>query len=86
MQFEQVSRILWEVWDPLELRGAALVPDEYDDYVPEILELLSSGATEPEIASALNRIYVDTIGGGNLSAPVQRSARAAKSLVDLRAD
>jgi hypothetical protein len=86
MQFEQVSKILWEVWDPLELRGAALVPDEYDEYVLAILELLSSGATEPEIASVLNKIYVDAIGSGKLTAPVERSARAAKALANLRAD
>jgi hypothetical protein len=86
MKFEQVSKILWEIWDPLELRGAALVPDEYDDYVLEILALLNSGASEPAVASVLNRIYVDTIGGGRLPAPLQRSARAAKALVHLRAD
>jgi hypothetical protein len=86
MQFEQVSKILWEVWDPIELRGLARVPDEYDDYVREILQLLNGGATEAEIASTLNTIYVDIIGGGNLPAPIRRSARAAKALINLRSD
>ncbi len=86
MQFEQVSKILWEVWDPIELFGLARVPDEYDDYVPEILQLLNGGATEADIALTLNEIYVDTIGGGNSPAPIRRSARAAKALIDLRSD
>jgi hypothetical protein len=86
MQFEQVSKILWHIWNLIELRGVARVTDEYDDYVSEILELLNTSAKETEIASTLNKIYVDTIGSGNLPAPIQRSARAGKALINLRTD
>jgi hypothetical protein len=48
--------------------------------------LLNGGATEAEVASTLNKIYVDIIGGGNLPAPIKRSARAAKALINLRSD
>jgi hypothetical protein len=75
---------MWDVLDPGDLRPLAESSDEYDDYVPEILELLNSGATEVELASTLNRIYVDKIGIGGLPAPIQPSARTARALIGLR--
>jgi hypothetical protein len=80
----EVSAILWEVWDPLGLRAWANVPNEYDDYVPEILTLLNRGASEAEVASELNKIFVAAIGGGVLSVPFQNSSRTAKALVKSR--
>jgi hypothetical protein len=83
-QPKDVSKILWEVWDPLELRRWASVSTEYDDYVQELVDALNSGASEPELASTLNRIFVQTIGAGVLPAPIRKSATAAHALVELR--
>jgi hypothetical protein len=79
--FEVVSGILWEEWDPLKLRGAANVPDEYDDYVPQMVALLQRGATEDEIAAELDKIYVFQIGSGALAPQHEDSVRAAKALM-----
>jgi hypothetical protein len=78
--FEAVSKILWEEWDPLQLRDAADVPDEYDDYVPEMVALLERGASVDELADSLDRIYVSKMGSRTSSPPRAKSAHAAEAL------
>jgi hypothetical protein len=79
-----VAGVLWEVWDPLQVRGLSSASDEYDDYAPEICDLLNTGASAAELASLLNQIYAGTIGGGKLPAPIKESDVAATALVALR--
>lgn len=45
-----VNTILWRDWDPI---GCGVPEDEYESYVPEVVRLLTAGASAGEIAAHL---------------------------------
>ena len=86
---EMVSRVLLDVWDPIDINTLVTIKDEYDDVADKILILLRTGASSNAIASALDRIAKDAMG---LSASDEqsrvflrkRSEEAAHALILLR--
>ncbi len=78
----EISRVLWEVWDPIGVNPLGGPRDEYDSYVNDIYELLVSGADDFEIAQHLLRIVTDTmeLSGANTEAnrPTVTALRAIK--------
>lgn len=60
----KVKQILWEVWDPIGVNGEPDAFGEYDSYAPHILNLLQSGASEDQLANALDHITNDLMGLG----------------------
>ena len=68
----EVSRILFEIWDPIGVshlledqdfrEDFANVRSEYSNYEDPILSLLINGASEDEIAAALNKFATEWMG------------------------
>lgn len=60
----KVKQVLWEVWDPIGVKGEPDAFGEYDSYAPQILNLLQSGASEEQLGNALDHITNDLMGLG----------------------
>jgi len=56
---QQIDRILWEVWDPIGVNKISPARDEYSGYVNGVFQLLTSGASDEEIAQHLLMIVHD---------------------------
>ena len=59
---QEISRILWEVWDPIGVNTYPQARDEYDSYVNEIFILLVDGASDEAISKRLLHIASETMG------------------------
>ncbi len=59
---QRISEVLFFLWDPIGVKWASCVRDEYDSYVPEIVALLSAGAEAKEIRQHLDDIVVYSMG------------------------
>ncbi|WP_155209164.1 hypothetical protein [Fulvivirga aurantia] len=63
----QIDKILWEDWDPIGINDVA-PRDEYQSYVPQILNIALIHKSAGKIAERLYLLESKTIGvGGNLS-------------------
>ena len=49
----QIRHVLLEVWDPIGVRDMPEAQDEYDSYLGEIFQLLTTGGTDEQIADYL---------------------------------
>jgi hypothetical protein len=58
----EISRVLWDVWDPIGVNGQGAPRDEYDDYVNGVYELLITGASDDAIADHLQQIASEIMG------------------------
>ncbi len=58
----EISRVLWDVWDPIGVKELGGPRDEYEDYVNGVYELLVSGASDEAIARHLHYIVTETMG------------------------
>ena len=56
---QKIDHILWEVWDPIGLNRISPARDEYSGYVNEVFQLLTSGASDHELAQHLLKIVHD---------------------------
>jgi len=56
--FRSVREILWRDWDPI---GCGVPADEYDDYVPPVVAMLSQGKSESDVADYLRVTAAETI-------------------------
>jgi hypothetical protein len=54
-----IRAVLLSSWDPIGIRDEPEAQDEYDDYVPAVLGLLSEGVEVDVIAEHLTRIETD---------------------------
>jgi hypothetical protein len=79
-----VSEILFREWDPIGVNDSELCRDEYDSYVPGLVDALLSGADEYELASWLRRIQSDSMGMSVIDEELHR--RVARRLLGLLAD
>ena len=70
------------VWDPIGVSGVPQARDEYDSYVPLVVQMLMEGKKEEEIASHLHRIEGETMGLSPSSHPSKQTEDAAAMLVD----
>ena len=59
---ESIRKVLLHDWDPIEVANEPLAQSEYDPYVGGIYRLLTSGASEKEIADHLWRIETEGMG------------------------
>lgn len=60
--YENVGRILWEIWDPIGVREMGGPSDEYDSYRASVVRLLLNGADEQAIASHLKDLAETRMG------------------------
>ena len=64
-------------WDPIGVNDVPAARDEYDGYVPQILDLLRVGAPASMMADRLLRIETDEMG---LRGDRERALRVAEKL------
>ena len=74
-----VDEILHYVWDPIGVAAVPQARDEYQSYVPQVFQLLQTGASEGEISGYLSMIATDRMGLDNSP---ERHKDAASALVD----
>jgi hypothetical protein len=78
---ENVSRVLYELWDPLNVRGFFYnSSDEYDDWAPLIVEVLNAGGTIDDVKAALDKLLIDV----GLRPGTIHDREAAAALIRLR--
>lgn len=77
--FRTVREILWRDWDPI---GCGVPEDEYDDYVPPVVAMLTQGKAREDVGDYLRVTAAETI-----ACPVseQKLARVLDKLFALRA-
>jgi len=71
-----VDRILYEVWNPICSSG--LPWDEYETYVPEVVEFLKTKPSEEDLVSFLDDMAKKNIG---VSGSPQQDRKAAQELL-----
>lgn len=76
----RVRRVLWEEWDPINVRRLNAPADEYDSYVTALVRLLKSGASASDLAKRLVEIEDKEMG---LRPDRLRAERAAAILAAL---
>lgn len=59
---QEISRVLWEVWDPIGVNSDPKAKGEYDGYVNPVFILLTHGSTDAQIASHLLAIATERMG------------------------
>ena len=76
--FLTVRSLLMQHWDPIGIKDVEQCYDEYDSYIPSILNLIDSGAALDELAQLLDEIVSKRMGlGSNMT----ESARVAALLL-----
>jgi hypothetical protein len=61
--YSRVARILWKDWDPIGVYNEEDEwDDEYNSYVPSILNLLLEGRDEYKISNHLTMLVVENMG------------------------
>jgi len=63
---KRVRTVLLEHWDPIGVRDIAAAKDEYDSIVPQLIRLLSGGATDGQISAFLADAANDMLGDGDV--------------------
>lgn len=58
----EIRRVLLNVWDPIGVRDEPNAQDEYDGYLGELYELLTSGASDEKIGEYLFWIAHNRMG------------------------
>src|SRR5437016_2716387 len=58
----RVGEILHYVWDPIGVVRYPQARDEYDNYVPQVVEMLLQEKTADDIAMHLSRIETERMG------------------------
>ena len=79
-----VSDILFREWDPIGVNDNERCRDEYDGYVPSVVQWLLSGADEYKLASLLSEIQRVRMGMSVIDEELHR--RVARRLLGLLTD
>jgi hypothetical protein len=77
----RVGELLHYVWDPIGVSGIAEARDEYDTYVPQVVQMLLGNKTEDEIARHLHYIQGDRMGLTVSQKPSEHTQEVAQMLV-----
>ena len=57
-----IRRVLLEVWDPIGVRDEPNAQDEYDHYLGDVFEMLTTGAPDDELKKYLNWVSAERMG------------------------
>jgi hypothetical protein len=79
---QEISQILWGVWDPIGVNSSPQARDEYDRYVNPVYIMLTNGSTDKEIASYL--LEVATEGMGLLGAKLEDMLPSVRALRNIQ--
>jgi len=64
---KEIRRALLDVWDPIGIRNEPNAQDEYDSYLGRVFRLLTTGATDEQIADWLFRQADEHMGLGGVT-------------------
>lgn len=78
----KISKILWEIWDPIGVKSIPQASDEYDGYVNGVYILLDENLSGPVISEHLLNIVQDQMGLTH--ATIADMAKTTEALLDLR--
>jgi hypothetical protein len=81
MKFNDARTILMNEWDPLDVGDNPHLSDEYDAYIPRVLQMIAEGSIAEDIARYLKKIEEDELGLIGDS-PDDRRMSAALSLLN----
>ena len=76
--YHKIANILHNDWNPMGNHN--LPANEYENYVPEILELKTSGASAEKIADTLHDIETKNMG---FPGSMKHCKQAAEKIMDL---
>src|SRR5437879_653838 len=79
----RIQQALLQEWDPIGIREFTEAHDEYDAYVPDIVRMLSSRASEEEVLAFLWWLETEHMG---LRGSRERTERFAKRLCQIGED
>jgi len=79
-----IRRVLLEVWDPIGIRDEPNAQDEYDSYLGDVFELLTTGAPDDELKAYLNWVSAERMGLRD--APDEIMASTISALRNIRLD
>jgi hypothetical protein len=75
----RTDEVLHYIWDPIGVSGVPLARDEYSGYVPRLVGLLMTGATENVLTDFLSEIKTVRMG---LPSNREKDAAMAEILLD----
>jgi hypothetical protein len=78
----RVGEILHWDWDPIGVAGVPQARDEYDSYVPQVVQMLIDGKKKEEIARHLYQIETESMGLTKGSHPSDHVEEVAATLID----
>ncbi|MHB8540007.1 MAG: hypothetical protein ACYDCD_03565 [Candidatus Acidiferrales bacterium] len=82
----EIRHVLLDVWDPIGVRNAPNAQDEYDCCLYPIFRLLTSGASDEQIAEWLWRQADEHMGLGGVRKEAMYSTVAALRKIKLPSD
>lgn len=75
-----IRLVLLVDWDPIGVFGARYAQSEYDSYVEGVFELLSSGATDKQVAAHLLEIQMGPMKAGANCSDLRQVTRKLRAL------
>ena len=78
----RVDEIMHYIWDPIGVAGAPGARDEYDGYVPSVVQMLFKGADVEAITHYLRSVESGSMGLSPHVESEKRTRRAAETLVE----
>lgn len=74
-----IHDILWNEWDPIGVNQYSVASDEYDNYIPQLIQLLESAADQYKLTQYLAMIESKAMG---LDERPERNHKIAARLVE----
>ncbi len=59
---QEISKVLWEIWDPIGVNTWPEARDEYESYVNQVFVLIVNRASDEEIGLHLFHIASQAVG------------------------
>lgn len=78
----RVDEILYYVWDPIGVAGAASARDEYSSHVPTVVKMLFDGADAGAIARYLGQVESESMGLSMVDPSGKRRQRTVEVLIE----
>lgn len=78
----RVGEILHWDWDPIGVAGVPQARDEYDGYVPQVVQMLIDGKKKEDVARHLYQIEGESMGLTVSSRPSDHVEEVAETLMD----
>ncbi|MES2971428.1 MAG: hypothetical protein V4702_03850 [Patescibacteria group bacterium] len=79
---QRIDEVLQYIWDPIGVAGEPAARDEYDHYLPELLNAILGGASKESVVDILNKIAADSMELTMTDDYAKRTHRAVEIIFD----